>query len=421
MNISRQVGQRWAHTTRVLRRVDPVPVEAYARPAKVDFDRKDPLCIGNLLTDEEHMIQEQVHAYCQDKLMPRILMGNRNEEFDKDIFKEMGQMGMLGSTIQGYDCPGVSSAAYGLIAREVERVDSAYRSALSVQSSLVMGPINEHGTEAQKQKYLPALAAGERVGCFGLTEPNAGSDPAGMETRAVDKGTHYLLNGSKTWITNSPIADVFIVWAKDDAGKIRGYILERGMEGLSTPTLEGKFSLRASRTGMIVMEDVQVPKENLLGEVTGLRGPFSCLNNARFGIAWGALGAAEYCFETARQYTLDRHQFGKPLAANQMVQVKLADMMTDISLGLNACVQASRLKDDKQLPTDTISMLKRNSCRKALDIARTSRNMLGGNGIADEYHVIRHVMNLEAVFTYEGTDDIHALILGRAITGIPAF
>jgi glutaryl-CoA dehydrogenase len=335
--------------------------------------------------------------------------------------KEMGSLGLLGSTIKGYGCPGVSSAAYGLIARAVERVDSSYRSALSVQSSLVMYPIYAHGSEEQKQKYLPALATGDIIGCFGLTEPNHGSDPSGMETRAKVKGGDYVLSGSKTWITNSPIADVFVVWAKDEKGEIRGFILERGMKGLSAPTIEGKFSLRASKTGMIVMDDVVIPKSNMLPHVSGLKGPFSCLNNARFGISWGVLGAAEFCFETARQYVLDRKQFGAPLARNQLIQKKLADMLTDISFGYNAVVQASRLKDSDRLSPQTISMLKRTNVSRALQIARSARDMLGGNGVSDEYHIIRHAMNLEAVFTYEGTDDIHALILGRAITGIPAF
>jgi len=385
------------------------------------FDYKDPLALASLLTEEERMIQETAHSYAQEKLMPRILEANRNETFDRDIMKEMGSLGLLGSTINGYGCAGTSSTAYGLIAREVERVDSSYRSALSVQSSLVMYPIYAHGTEAQKQKYLPRLATGELIGCFGLTEPNHGSDPAGMETRAVDKGSYYEVSGSKNWITNSPVADVFVVWAKDDQGEIRGYILERGMEGLETPTIHGKFSLRASKTGMIMMDAVKVPKENMLPKVKGLKGPFSCLNNARFGIAFGVLGAAEFCFDTARQYTLDRHQFGRPLAQNQLIQKKFADMMTDINLSLCSCIQASRLKDQDLLPPQTVSMLKRSSCSKAIAIARTARDILGGNGIADEYHIIRHVMNLEAVITYEGTDDIHALIIGRAITGLQAF
>ncbi|KXJ20878.1 Glutaryl-CoA dehydrogenase, mitochondrial [Exaiptasia diaphana] len=355
--------------------------------------------------------------------MPHIMLANRNEYFNREIISEMGEIGVLGATIEGYGCAGVSSVAYGLIAREVERVDSGYRSAMSVQSSLVMHPIHTYGTEEQRQKYLPRLARGDIIGSFGLTEPNHGSDPGSMETKAKYNPTSdtYTLNGSKTWITNSPIADVFVVWAKCEDQKIRGFILERGMKGLTTPKIEGKFSLRASITGMIVMEDVEIPADNLLPHVEGLKGPFGCLNSARYGIGWGALGAAEFCYETARQYVLDRVQFGRPLAANQLIQKKLADMATEISLGLHACLQVGRLKDEGKHCPEMVSMIKRNSCGKALDIARTARDMLGGNGVADEYHVIRHVMNLESVNTYEGTHDIHALILGRAITGIPAF
>jgi len=330
-------------------------------------------------------------------------------------------MGMLGSTIQGYGCPGVSSVAYGLIAREVERVDSGYRSAMSVQSSLVMGPIYEHGTEEQCNKYLPELAQGKLIGCFGLTEPNHGSDPAGMETKARLDGNHFVLNGTKTWISNSPVADVFMVWAKDDAGDIRGFIMERDFPGISTPVIEGKFSLRASVTGQIVMEDVRVPVENMLPKVKGLKGPFSCLNNARYGIAWGVMGAAQDCADTATQYTLDRHQFGSPLARNQLIQLKLADFATEISLGQLAALQVGRLKDAGTLAPEMISMIKRNNCGKALEIARKARDMLGGNGIVDEYGVIRHVLNLESVNTYEGTHDVHALILGRALTGLQSF
>uniref|UniRef100_S4R7F1 Glutaryl-CoA dehydrogenase, mitochondrial n=1 Tax=Petromyzon marinus TaxID=7757 RepID=S4R7F1_PETMA len=388
------------------------------------FSWRDGLCMESLLTEEEVMIRDSFRTYCQDKLMPRVLMANRNEVFDREIVSEMGEMGVLGPTIKaGYGCAGVSSVAYGLIAREVERVDSGYRSVMSVQSSLVMHPIHAYGSEQQRLKYLPRLAKGEIVGCFGLTEPNHGSDPGGMETRARynASGNTYTLTGTKTWITNSPIADVFVVWAKtQEDGRVRGFVLERGMAGLSAPKINGKFSLRASVTG-IVMEDVEVPAENLLPGVSGLAGPFGCLNNARFGIAWGALGAAEFCFHTARQYTMDRMQFGVPLARNQLVQKKLADMLTEISLGLQACVQLGRLKDQGLAAPEMISMLKRNSCGKSLDIARTARDMLGGNGIADEYHVIRHVLNLEAVNTYEGTHDIHALILGRAITGLQSF
>lgn len=369
------------------------------------------------------MIRDSFRTYCQEKLMPRILMANRNEVFHREIVSEMGEMGVLGPTIKGYGCAGTSYVAYGLIAREVERVDSGYRSAMSVQSSLVMHPINAYGTEEQKQKYLPKLARGEILGCFGLTEPNHGSDPGGMETRAKynPSSRTYTLTGSKTWITNSPVADIAVVWAKCDDGKVRGFILERGMKGLSTPKIEGKFSLRASATGMILMDEVEVPEENLLPKASGLGGPFGCLNNARYGIAWGALGAAEFCFHAARQYTLDRIQFGVPLARNQLMQKKMADMLTEIAIGLQSCLQLGRLIDEKKASPEMISMLKRNSCGKALDIARQARDMLGGNGIADEYHIIRHVMNLEAVNTYEGTHDIHALILGRAITGLQSF
>lgn len=386
------------------------------------FDWRDALSLKSQLTDEEIMIQDQFKAYCQEKLMPRILLANRNEVFDKDIMKEMGSLGVLGPTIKGYGCAGVSSVAYGLITRECERVDSSYRSAMSVQSSLVMHPIHAYGTNEQKEKYLPRLAKGDIIGSFGLTEPNHGSDPGGMETNAVynSQNKTYTINGTKTWITNSPIADIFVVWAKCN-GKIKGFILEKGMKGLTTPKIQGKFSLRASETGMIVMEDVVIPEENILPNVEGLQGPFGCLNNARYGIGWGALGAAEFCFETARNYVLDRKQFGNPLAKNQLIQKKLADMMTEISIGLQACLQVGRLKDLGNATPEMISIVKRNSCGKALDIARTARDMLGGNGICDEYHIIRHVMNLESVNTYEGTHDIHALILGRSITGLQAF
>ncbi|EGG16565.1 glutaryl-CoA dehydrogenase [Cavenderia fasciculata] len=383
------------------------------------FKWEDPLNLEHCLTDEEKMIRDQVHNFCQEKLMPRVQMAYRDEKFDRNIMSEYGAMGMLGATIPEYG--GVSHVAYGLMANEVEKVDSGYRSAMSVQSSLVMHPIFTFGTSAQKQKYLDGLASGQLVGCFGLTEPNAGSDPAGMQTRAKKQGGKYILNGTKTWITNSPIADVFVVWAKDDNGDIRGFVLEKGMKGLSAPKIEGKLSLRASITGMIVMEDVEVPAENMFPEIKGLRGPFSCLNKARYGIGWGSLGAAEFCYSTARQYGLDRKQFGKPLAANQLYQKKLADMATEISLGLQACHQVGRLIDSGLATPERISLIKRNSCGKSLDIARQSRDMLGGNGIADEYHVIRHAANLETVNTYEGTHDIHALILGRAITGIASF
>jgi glutaryl-CoA dehydrogenase len=398
---------------------------AAAKPHKhstrAEFKWDDPLLLDDQLTEEERLIRDTARAYCQDKLMPRIIEANRHERFDRAIMNELGELGLLGSTIEGYGCAGVNYVSYGLVAREVERVDSGYRSAMSVQSSLVMHPIDAYGTEAQRQKYLPRLAKGQIVGCFGLTEPDHGSDPGGMTTRARKVDGGYVIKGAKTWITNAPIADVFIVWAKDDGGEIRGFILEKGMKGLSAPKIEGKFSLRASITGQIVMEDVAVPEENLLPNVSGLKGPFGCLNNARYGIAWGALGAAEFCWQAARDYTLNRKQFGRPLAANQLIQKKLADMQTEIALGLQACLRLGRLKDEDRAAPEMVSMLKRNSCGKALDIARTARDMHGGNGISDEYHVIRHVMNLEAVNTYEGTHDVHALILGRAQTGIQAF
>jgi len=389
---------------------------------KLEWDYKDALNLECRLTEEEIMVRDVFHDYCQEKLMPRVTLANRNEVFHREIMSEMGDLGVLGPTIQGYGCPGVSYVAYGLIAREVERVDSGYRSAMSVQSSLVMYPIYDFGSEAQREKYLPRLAKGEIVGCFGLTEPNHGSDPAHMETRAKydPEAQSYILNGSKNWITNSPIADVFIVWAQTDDG-LRGFILEKGMKGLSAPKIDGKFSLRASVTGMIFMDDVVVPEENMLPNVKGFKGPFSCLNNARYGIAWGSLGAAEFCVDKARGYTLDRKQFGRPLAANQLIQKKLADAVTEISLGLQSCLQLGRLKEEGKLVPEMISILKRNNCGKSLAIARECRDMLGGNGISDEYHIIRHVMNLEAVNTYEGTHDIHALIVGRGITGIPAF
>ena len=385
------------------------------------FNWQDPLLLDEQLTEEERLVKGSAEAYAQAKLMPRVLEANRHERFDREIITEMGEQGLLGATIKGYGCAGVSSVAYGLIAREVERVDSSYRSVMSVQSSLVMYPIFAYGSEDQRQKYLPKLATGEWVGCFGLTEPDAGSDPASMKTRAKSVDGGFVLNGAKMWITNSPIADVFVVWAKDDDGVIRGYVLERGMDGLTTPKIEGKFSLRASVTGEIAMEDVFVPAENLLPNVAGLKGPFGCLNNARYGIAWGAMGAAEFCWHAARQYALDRMMFGRPIAATQLVQKKLADMQTEITLGLAACLQAGRLKDAGQLSPEAISLLKRNNCGKALDIARVARDVHGGNGIVDEYHVIRHVMNLETVNTYEGTHDVHALILGRAQTGLQAF
>ena len=389
--------------------------------SRAEFKWEDPLLLDDELTEEERLVRDTARQYCQEKLMPRILMANRHERFDREIMNELGELGLLGSTIDGYGCAGVNYVCYGLVAREVERVDSGYRSAMSVQSSLVMHPIYAYGTEEQRKKYLPRLATGEIVGCFGLTEPDHGSDPGGMTTRARKTADGYVLKGTKMWITNAPIADVFIVWAKDDAGTIRGFILEKGMKGLSAPKIEGKFSLRASITGEIVMGDVHVPSENLLPHVSGLKGPFGCLNNARYGIAWGALGAAEFCWHAARDYTLNRKQFGRPLAANQLIQKKLADMQTEITLGLHACLRLGRLKDHDRAAPEMVSLLKRNSCGKALDIARMARDMHGGNGIADEYHVIRHVMNLEAVNTYEGTHDVHALILGRAQTGIQAF
>ncbi|MGL6071009.1 acyl-CoA dehydrogenase [Craterilacuibacter sp.] len=392
-----------------------------ANHSRAPFSWDDPLLLSSMLSDEERMVQEAARAYCQDKLLPRVLLANREERFDREIMNEMGELGLLGCTIDGYGCAGLNHVAYGLISREVERVDSGYRSAMSVQSSLVMHPIWAYGSDAQKDKYLPKLASGEWIGCFGLTEPDAGSDPAGMKSRARKVDGGYLLSGSKLWITNSPVADVFVVWAKDDAGEIRGFVLEKGMQGLSAPKIEGKFSLRASITGEIVMDDVFVPDENLLAGVTGLKGPFGCLNKARYGIAWGAMGAAEFCFHAARQYQLDRQQFGRPLAANQIPQLKMANMQTEIALGLQAALQVGRLMDEGRAAPEMISLIKRNNCGKALDIARVARDMHGGNGISDEYHVIRHVMNLEAVNTYEGAHDVHALILGRAITGIQAF
>merc|ERR1712070_215837 len=391
----------------------------FSKPA---FDWSDALNLDSRLTEEERMVRDTARDFCQEQLQPGIVQAWRHEQFDRDIMNQFGNLGMLGITIpEEYGGAGMSSVAYGLVAREVERVDSSYRSAMSVQSSLVMHPIHEFGTEELKQKFLPRLATGEIVGCFGLTEPNAGSDPAGMETRAKKDGDDYILNGTKTWITNSPIADVFMVWGKDEAGDIRGFVLERGMKGLSTPTIEGKMSLRASITGQIVMEDVRIPVENMFTTVKGLKGPFSCLNKARFGIGWGTLGAAESCLDTARQYMLDCHQFKKPLAANQIPQKKMAEALTEINLGLFSCLQVGRLMDEGNAPPEMISLIKRNSCGKALNIARECRDMLGGNGIVDEYHVIRHMLNLEAVNTYEGTHDIHALILGRAITGLQSF
>jgi glutaryl-CoA dehydrogenase len=386
-----------------------------------DFRWDDALLLEDQLSDDERHVRDAARAYCQEKLMPRVLEANRHERFDREILREMGALGFLGSTIDGYGCAGVNNVSYGLVAREVERVDSGYRSAMSVQSSLVMHPIHAYGTEEQRERFLSRLASGEIVGCFGLTEPNHGSDPGSMLSRASKTAGGFVLRGSKTWITNSPIADVFIVWAKDDADIIRGYILEKGMAGLSAPPIQGKFSLRASSTGEIIMDGVFVPDENMLPGAEGLAGPFGCLNKARYGIAWGALGAAEFCWHAARQYSLDRVQFGRPLAATQLVQLKLADMQTEITIGLHAALRLGRLMDEGRAEPEMVSMLKRNSCGKALAIARVARDMHGGNGISDEFHVIRHVMNLEAVNTYEGTHDIHALILGRAQTGIQAF
>ncbi len=382
---------------------------------------QDPFALEQQLTEQQCMVRDTARQYAQEKLLPRVREAFRNERTDLAIFREMGALGLLGSTIDGYGCPGVDYTSYGLIAREVERVDSGYRSMMSVQSSLVMYPIYAYGSEAQREKYLPKLATGEWIGCFGLTEPDHGSDPGGMETRARSVDNGFRLSGAKMWITNSPIADVFVIWAKTDDDKIRGFILERDMAGLSTPTIEGKLALRTSVTGEIIMQDVFVSETQLLPDVEGLKGPFGCLNNARYGISWGAIGAAETCWHTARDYTLSRTQFGRPLAANQLVQLKLADMQTEISLALQGCFRAGQLMDAGQIAPELISLIKRNSCGKSLAIARQARDMLGGNGISDEYPVMRHMVNLEVVNTYEGTQDIHALILGRTQTDIPAF
>ena len=385
------------------------------------FSWEDPFFLDEQLTQEERMIRDSTRQFAESNLMSRVLEANRKEHFHREIMNEMGTLGLLGSTLPTkYGCSGVNYVSYGLMAREVERVDSGYRSAMSVQSSLVMHPINAYGSEEQRERFLPNLATGNWVGCFGLTEPDHGSDPASMVTKAEKVSDGYLLNGAKMWITNAPIADVAVIWAKLE-GTIRGFIVERGMSGFSTPKIEGKMSLRASVTGQIVLEDVLVPEHNLLPNVKGLAGPFGCLNRARYGIAWGAMGAAEFCWHASRNYTLERLQFGRPLAANQLVQKKLADMQTEISLGLQGCLRIGRLLDEDRLPVESISLMKRNNCGKALDIARMARDMHGGNGISDEYHVIRHVMNLETVNTYEGTHDVHALILGRAQTGLQAF
>ena len=386
------------------------------------FAWEDPFLLEDQLTQDERMVRDTTRDYARDKLMPRIVEANRNETFERGVISEMGALGLLGSTLpEEYGCAGMNNVCYGLVAREIERVDSGYRSVMSVQSSLVMHPIHAYGTEEQRRKYLPRLATGEIVGCFGLTEPDHGSDPGGMRSRAVAADGGYVLKGTKTWITNSPIADLLVIWAKTADGTIRGFLLEKGMKGLSAPKIEGKFALRASITGEVVMDDVFVPEENLLPGVAGLKGPFGCLNKARFGIAWGALGAAEFCWFAARNYTLERKQFGRPLAANQLIQKKLADMQTEIALGLQACLRVGRMLDEGDAAPEAISLIKRNSAGKALDIARMARDMHGANGIADEFHIIRHLMNLEAVNTYEGTHDIHALILGRAQTGLQAF
>lgn len=394
-----------------------------AMERKASFQWDDPFLMADQLSEDERLIRDAAAAFARDRLMPGIVQANRHESFDRAIFRDMGAAGLLGPTITGYGCAGVNYVSYGIVAREIERADSAYRSCMSVQSSLVMHPIHAYGTEEQREKYLPKLARGEWIGCFGLTEPDHGSDPGSMITRARKVPGGYSLSGAKMWITSAPIADIFVIWAKSEAhgNEIKGFVLERDMKGLGTAKIEGKFSLRASPTGSISMDEVFVPEENLLPNVAGLKGPFGCLNNARYGIAWGALGAAEFCWHAARQYTLDRKQFGRPLAANQLIQKKLADMQTEIFIGLQSCLRVGRLKDEGLASPEMISMIKRNSCGKALDIARTARDMHGGNGVSDEYHVIRHAMNLEAVNTYEGTHDVHALILGRAITGIAAF
>jgi glutaryl-CoA dehydrogenase len=401
---------------------EPMPSSPAKSASKPRFVWEDPLLLEDQLSEEERMVRDTARDYAQEKLMPRILEANRNETFDREVMSEMGELGLLGCTLEEeYGCAGLNHVCYGLVAREIERVDSGYRSMMSVQSSLVMHPIHAYGTEEQRKKYLPRLATAEIVGAFGLTEPDHGSDAGGLRTRATKTDGGYLLKGAKMWITNAPAADVLVIWAKTEDDVIRGFILERGMKGLSTPKIEGKFSLRASITGEVVMDDVFVPDENLLPNAEGLKGPFGCLNKARYGIAWGALGAAEFCWHAARDYTLDRKQFGRPLAATQLVQKKLADMQTEITLGLHSAMRLGRLMDEGRATPEMISMMKRNNCGKSLEIARTARDMHGGNGVSDEFHVIRHMMNLEAVNTYEGTHDIHALILGRAQTGIQAF
>jgi glutaryl-CoA dehydrogenase len=406
----------------MIRAVKQITIKNYNKIVSRNlFDYKDPFLLEKQLSDDEKSIKDLAYNFSKDNLLPNVVKSFRNEKFDKNIMKDMGKLGFLGSTINGYGCAGVNYVSYGLIMREIERVDSGYRSCIGVQSSLVMYPIYKFGSEKQKNKFLPELAKGNLIGCFGLTEPDHGSDPSGMKTNAKLKGNNYILNGSKNWITNSPIADVFLVWAKDENNDIRGFILEKDMKGLSCPKIEGKLSLRTTNTGMIFMDNVVVPKENMLPNVKGLKGPFSCLNNGRYGISWGVLGAAEDCYLRAREYTLDRKQFNKPLAANQLIQIKLADMLSEITLGIQASLRVGRMIDDNLMIAENISILKKNNCFKALNIARNARDMLGGNGISDEYHIMRHMVNLETVNTYEGTQDIHGLILGKGITGISCF
>jgi glutaryl-CoA dehydrogenase len=406
----------------MIRAVKFLPTKKYNQIVSRNlFDYKDPFLFEKQLDDDEKSIRNTASDFSKDYLLPNVVQSFRKEKFDKNIMKEMGKLGFLGPTIHGYGCAGVNYVSYGLIMREIERVDSGYRSCIGVQSSLVMYPIYKFGSEKQKNKFLPELASGNLIGCFGLTEPDHGSDPSGMKTKAVLKGNNYILNGSKNWITNSPIADIFLVWAKDENNDIRGFILEKDMKGLSCPRIEGKLSLRTTNTGMIFMDNVVVPKENMLPNVKGLKGPFSCLNNGRYGISWGVLGAAEDCYLRAREYTMDRKQFNKPLAANQIIQIKLADMLSEITLGIQASLRVGRLIDDNLMVAENMSIIKRNNCLKALNIARNARDMLGGNGISDEYHIMRHMVNLETVNTYEGTQDIHGLILGKGITGISSF